>query len=336
METNERKKIILSGMQPSGALTIGNYLGALKNWAALMDDYDALYMVADMHSITVRQDPTVLRRRILETYALFLASGIDPVRSAVFVQSQVPEHAVLSWILNCNTYLGELSRMTQYKDKSAKHADNLNAGLFTYPVLMASDILLYQADLVPVGADQKQHVEITRDIATRFNNAYGQTFTVPEPYIPKVGAKIMSLAEPEKKMSKSDANPNATILITDTADVITRKIKRAVTDCCTGVPCLEDCCPGVVNLMSIYAAFTSKTPIEAQSEFTGKSYGVLKQAAADATVAALSPLQAEYSRLMADKAYLAECMREGAKQASLRASRTLRKVYHKVGFDCIK
>ena len=330
------RKTVLSGVQPSGILTLGNYLGALRQWALMQDDFLSLYMVADLHSITVRQEPAVLRRRIAETYALLLACGIDPDRSVVFVQSQVPEHAQLAWILNCNTYIGELNRMTQFKDKSAKHADNINAGLFTYPVLMASDILLYQAHCVPVGADQKQHVELTRDIAMRFNNAYGETFNVPEPYIPKVGARIMSLQDPEKKMSKSDPNPNAFISMTDDRDTVVRKLKRAVTDC-EGVIAYDPAArPGVSNLLTIYSICAKQSMDEAIKHFDGLGYGALKAETADAVWSVLEPIHAEYERLLSDKAYLSARMKDGAQKASAIAQKTIRKVYRKVGLDCMR
>ena len=289
-----------------------------------------------MHAITVRQEPAVLRRRSVEMMALLLACGVDPEKSPLFIQSHVPEHAMLNWVLCCNTYMGELSRMTQFKDKAARHADNINGGLFTYPVLMAADILLYQADLVPVGADQKQHVELTRDIAIRFNNAYGNTFTIPEPYIPKVGARIMSLQEPDKKMSKSDPNPNAYILVLDDPDTIQRKIRRAITDCEGVIEFDPINRPGVSNLLSIFSACTGKTMEETLAVFANTNYGSLKQGVADAVVAALSPIQEEYKRILADKAYLTETIKLGAERASAVASKTVRKTYHKVGFDSIK
>ena len=335
MEETVQKKTVLSGIQPTSGLTLGNYLGALKNFVAMQEDFDSYYMVADMHAITVRQNPTELRRRSIETLALFIACGIDPERSVLFIQSHVPEHAMLTWALSCNTYMGELSRMTQFKDKSARHADNINAGLFTYPVLMAADILLYQAHFIPVGADQKQHVELTRDLALRFNKAYGDAFTVPEPYIPKVGARIMSLQEPEKKMSKSDPNPNAFVRILDTPDDIVRKLKRAVTDCegeITGNPERA----GVYNLLSIYSACTGKTIEESLSDFSGKGYGDLKAATADAIIAVLSPIQSEYTRLLNEKQYLTDIIAMGAEKARAKAGRTVRKVYHKLGFDSVK
>ena len=330
MEQSE-KKIIFSGVQPSGTLTLGNYLGALKNWAELQEDYRCYYCVVDMHAITVRQDPAELRRRTLDVAALYMAAGIDPKKSVIYVQSHVPQHAELGWVLNCFTYLGELSRMTQYKDKAAKHQDNLNSGLFTYPVLMAADILLYQADLVPVGSDQKQHVELTRDLAIRFNNLYGDVFTVPEPYIGKAGARIMSLQEPTSKMSKSDPNPNGYISILDDADTIRRKVKRAVTDS-DGEIRLSPDKPGVSNLLAIYAACRGVTPEQAEAEFAGMGYGALKDGVSEAVIAELAPLQEKYRAIRGDKGYLEGILRENAEIASRAATKTLRKVHKKVGF----
>jgi len=333
METITKKKdAVLSGIQPTSVLTIGNYFGALKNYVAMQDDFDAYYMVANLHAQTVKMDPTELRRRSIETYALFLACGIDPNRSTIFVQSHVPEHTMLTWALMCNAYMGELSRMTQFKEKSARYAENINAGLFTYPVLMAADILIYQAKYIPVGADQKQHVELTRDLAIRFNNTYGETFVIPEPYIPKVGARIMSLQEPEKKMSKSDPNPNAYIRILDEPDAILKKFKRAVTDSegeITGNPERA----GVYNLLSIYSACTNKTIDEAVASFAGKGYGDLKSAVAEAVIETLNPIRTEYNRLLAEKTYLTETMKRGAERAQATARKTTQKVYHKMGFD---
>ena len=313
------KKRILSGIQPSGAVTLGNYVGALRNWVELQksDEYECYFMLADLHTITVRQEAKVLRKNAIDLLALFLAAGIDPQKSPVFFQSHVPAHVQLSWVLNCNTYMGELSRMTQFKDKSRKHADNINAGLFTYPVLMAADILLYQADLVPVGEDQKQHLEITRDIAKRFNNAYSETFKIPEPYIPKVGARIMSLQDPTQKMSKSDPNENAYILLLDKPDAIVRKIKRAVTDSGSEVRRGEGK-EGIENLT--------------EAEFEGKGYGVFKSAVADAVVAALEPIQKRYAELTANRDYLEDVYRSGAQIAERTAFKTIAKVYRKVGF----
>ncbi len=331
MATQEKKNV-LSGIQPTGNLTLGNYLGALRNWANMQDEYNSLYMVADMHAITVRQEAAELRKRSIETLALLLACGIDPERSVVFVQSHVPEHAMLTWALSCSTYIGELSRMTQFKDKSARHADNVNAGLFTYPILMAADILIYQAHMVPVGADQKQHVELTRDIAERFNKAYGDTFVIPEPYIPAVGARIMSLQEPDKKMSKSDPNPNAYIRILDDAAAVERKIKRAVTDS-EGVIAADPERPGVYNLLTIYSSCTGKPMEQAAAEFAGLGYGALKQAVADAVNGTLTPIRDKYARILADKAYLTNTLKLGAYKAQSLAQRTVRKVYHKLGLD---
>ena len=325
------KKVIFSATQPSGKITLGNYLGALRNWAALQDDYNALYCVADEHAITVRQDPAALRRQTLELYAQFIACGIDPERSIVFIQSHVPQHAELAWVLNCYTMFGELSRMTQFKDKSASHADNVNAGLFTYPSLMAADILLYQADLVPVGEDQRQHVELTRNIAQRFNGIYGDVFTMPEAFIPKVGARVMSLSEPEKKMSKSSPNENSYILVMDKPDDIMRKFKRAVTDSEGSIRRAPDK-PGVSNLIDIYAAVTGATPEAVENEFAGKGYGVFKPAVGEAVVEALRPIREETERLLNDKAALEALYRQGAEKAQAIAYKTLRKVYKKVGF----
>ena len=327
----EAKKRIFSGIQPSGILTIGNYLGALKNWVGLQEDYECIYCVVNMHAITVRQVPADLRRHTYEALAVYLAAGIDPKKSTIFVQSHVPAHAELAWVLNCNTMFGELSRMTQFKDKSAKHGNTINAGLFTYPTLMAADILLYQAALVPVGQDQKQHVELTRDIAERFNALYGDTFTVPEAYIPETGKKIMSLLDPAKKMSKSDENAGAYVAILDGRDDIIRKFRRAVTDSGSEVR-FADGKDGICNLMNIYSAITGKENDEIEREFEGKGYGDFKLAVGEAVADALSPLQNEYARLIADKAYLEQIMREGAETASSIARKTMRKVYKKTGF----
>ncbi len=331
MEQTEMKKRIFSAVQPSGNLTLGNYLGALKNWADLQDEFECIYCVADLHAITVRQEPAVLRKKSLDTLALYLASGIDPKKAAFFLQSHVPEHTQLSWVLGCNTMFGELSRMTQFKDKSQKHADNINAGLFTYPVLMAADILLYQADLVPVGSDQKQHIELARDIANRFNGAYSPTFTVPEAYILRSSARIMSLAEPERKMSKSDPNANASIFMLDRKDDIIRKFKRAVTDSEAVVAC-DPNRPGIYNLVNIYSCLTGKTGEEVEREFEGKGYGDFKLAVGEACADALAPLQAEFDRLTKDKAYLDGILKEGTEKASYIARKTISKVYRKVGF----
>ena len=324
-------KTVLSGVQPSGNLTIGNYLGAIKSFSAFAGEYKPFYCVVDLHAITVRQVPAELRRRTYETLALYIASGLDPEKNVLFVQSHVPAHAELGWILDCYTMFGELSRMTQFKDKSAKHADNINAGLFTYPTLMAADILLYQADLVPIGADQKQHLELARNIADRFNQVYGETFTVPEPYIPAAGMKIMSLQEPTLKMSKSDPNPNAVVRILDPRDEILRKFKRAVTDSGAEVRFSPDK-PGVSNLMTIYSCFSGKSFAEIEAEFAGKGYGDFKAAVGEVTADALLPVQNEFNRLMGDKAYLETVMKSGAEQASYYARKTLSKVRRKIGF----
>lgn len=328
------KKVILSGIQPSGELTLGSYLGAIKNWVELADEYDCYYMMADMHSITVRQIPADLRRRTLTQMAAYIACGLDPEKNTIFIQSHVPAHAELAWVLNCYTMFGELSRMTQFKDKSAKNADNINAGLFTYPALMAADILLYQADLVPVGGDQKQHVEICRDIANRFNGVYGEVFQIPEPYIPKVGARIMSLTSPDSKMSKSDKDPNGCVYVLEKPEDILRKFKKAVTDSDT-----ERCVrydpeqkPGVSNLMAIYSVATGRSFDEIEAEFDGKGYGAFKPAVGEAVVEMFRPIREETERILADKAYLESVYRAGAEKAGYVANKTLRKVYKKVGF----
>ncbi len=318
-------------MQATGNLTLGNYLGALKNWVTLSDEYECFYSVVDMHSITVRQDPATLRKRARTLLTLYIAAGLDPEKNCIYYQSHVSAHAELAWILNCFTYMGELNRMTQFKDKSAKHADNINAGLFTYPVLMAADILLYQADVVPVGNDQKQHLEITRDIAERFNNIYGDVFTIPEGYYGKVGARIMSLQDPSRKMSKSDENPNASIYLLDDPDTIMRKCKRAVTDS-EGQILYRDEQPGVKNLIDIYSACLGKTPEETVREFDGKGYGDFKIAVGEAVVSVLKPLQDEVARLEKDKAYLDGIIKANAEKAGYFANKTLRKVQKKVGF----
>ena len=327
----EAKKRIFSGIQPTNTPHLGNYLGALANWVKLQDEYDCTYSIVDLHSITVRQDPVKLKKQINESYALLLAMGVDPEKSTVFIQSHNCNHAELSWILSCYTQFGELSRMTQFKDKSAKHPENINAGLFTYPVLMAADILAYQADLVPVGIDQKQHLELARNIAQRFNQIYGDVFTMPEPYIPKTGAKVMSLQDPTKKMSKSDENPNASISVLDDRDTIIRKFKRAVTDSDTEVAYREGK-DGINNLMSIYSAVTDKTFEEIEKEFAGKGYGDFKLAVGEATADRLAPMQSEFARIIADKAYIQECMKKGAEKAFKTTRKTIQKVYKKVGF----
>lgn len=325
------KKVLFSGMQATGNLTLGNYLGALKNWVTLSDEYECFYSVVDMHSITVRQDPATLRKRARALLTLYIAAGLDPEKNCIYYQSHVSGHAELAWILNCFTYMGELNRMTQFKDKSAKHADNINAGLFTYPVLMAADILLFQTDVVPVGIDQMQHLELTRDIAQRFNSIYGDVFTVPEAYIGKVGAKIMSLQDPTKKMSKSDENPNASIYLMDDADTIIRKCKRAVTDSQAQI-LYRDEQPGVKNLIDIYSACTGKEPQAVVKEFEGKGYGDFKMAVGEAVVSVLKPLQDEVARLEKDKAYIDSMIKNNAEKASYYATKTLRKVQKKVGF----
>ena len=327
----QTKKRIFSGIQPSGDLSLGNYIGAIKNWVNLQDDYECLYCIVDLHAITVRQTPADLRRRTLEVLMQYLAAGVDPEKTCVFIQSHASTHAELSWILSCNTQMGELSRMTQFKEKSKKHEDNINAGLFTYPVLMAADILAYQADLVPVGHDQLQHVELARDIANRFNHFYGDTLTVPEAYIPKVGKRIMSLQTPEMKMSKSDPNPNGFVKLLDDPDTIMRKFKRAVTDSDNVIKASPEK-PGVTNLLSIYSAVTDKTIEEAEREFDGKGYGDFKLAVGEAVVSALKPLQTEFDRLSKDKAYVESVYKKGAELANYLSNKTLRKVYKKVGF----
>ena len=325
------KKTLFSGMQATGNLTLGNYLGALKNWVTISDDYQTFFSVVDMHSITVRQDPAELRKRARTLLTLYIAAGLDPEKNCIYYQSHVSGHAELAWILNCFTYMGELNRMTQFKDKAAKHADNINAGLFTYPVLMAADILLYQADVVPVGIDQMQHLELTRDIAIRFNNIYGDEFTVPEAYIGKAGAKIMSLQDPAKKMSKSDENPNGSIYLMDDPDTIIRKCKRAVTDS-EGIILYRDEQPGVKNLIDIYCACTGKTPAEVEREFDGKGYGDFKMAVGEAVVGVLKPLQDRFADLSKNKEYLDKVIKENAEKASYFSNKTLRKVQKKVGF----
>ena len=330
-ENTNNKKKVLSCIQPSGMLTLGNYLGALKNWIAMQDEFDCTFAVADLHAITVRQEPAALRQQIYSTYALLLALGIDPDKNTVFIQSHVPEHANLSWLLSCYTQFGEMSRMTQFKDKSLKHPENVNVGLFSYPVLMASDILLYKPDLVPVGADQKQHLEIARDIATRFNNIYGDVFTIPEPYIPKAGAKIMSLQDPTKKMSKSDDNPNAWVAILDSREDIIRKFKRAVTDSEAVIRFSEEK-PGISNLITIYSAVTNKTIAEIEKEFEGKGYGEFKLAVGEAVADTLAPIKARYDEIIKDKKTLESLYRAGAEKAEKIARKTYFKAMKKVGF----
>ena len=326
------KKVLLSGIQPSGDLHLGNYLGAIKNWAELSEQFDCYWFMADLHTITVRQGPAELRRRTLTQIATYIACGLDPEKNTIFVQSHVHQHAELGWVLDCYTMFGELSRMTQFKDKSAKHADNINAGLFTYPCLMAADILLYQPDFVPVGEDQKQHVEICRDIANRFNHAHGEVFKVPQPYIPKAGARVMSLNQPDTKMSKSI--PEGCVFLMEKPEDIMRKFKRAVTDSDTE-RCIRfdrEAKPGVSNLMNIYSAITGKSYEEIEREFEGKGYGAFKPVVGEAVVELLRPIREETQRLLADKAYLEGVYRAGAEKASYVAEKTLRKVYKKVGF----
>ncbi|MDD3251699.1 MAG: tryptophan--tRNA ligase [Lachnospiraceae bacterium] len=325
------KKVLFSGMQATGNLTLGNYLGALKNWVSISDEYETFYSVVDMHSITVRQDPAELRRRARTLLTLYIAAGLDPEKNCIYYQSHVSGHAELSWILSCYTYMGELSRMTQFKDKSAKHADNINAGLFTYPVLMAADILLYQSDVVPVGIDQMQHLELTRDIAQRFNSIYGDVFTIPEAYIGKVGAKIMSLQDPAKKMSKSDENPNGSIYLMDDPDTIIRKFKRAVTDSEAHVHYCDEQ-PGIKNLIDIYCACTGKTPADAEAEFEGKGYGDFKLAVGESVVSVLRPLQERFADLSKNKDYLDSMIKANAEKAQYFSNKTLRKVQKKIGF----
>lgn len=328
---DKEKKILYSGMQATGTLTLGNYLGALKNWVKINDEYECFYGVMDLHSLTVRQNPSEFRKNARALYALYVAAGLDPEKNCIYYQSHVPAHAQLGWVLDCFTYMGELNRMTQFKDKASKHADNINAGLYTYPVLMAADILLYQADVVPVGVDQRQHLEICRDIAERFNNIYGEVFTIPEAYYGKTGAKVMSLADPARKMSKSDENQNATILLLDDRDTIVRKFKRAVTDSDACVRFDEEEKPGISNLMGIYGSVTGKTMEEIEREFDGRGYGDFKLAVGEAVADELEPLQKRYQELMADKSYIEKCIKANDEKAAYAANKTLRKVYKKVG-----
>ena len=329
--TQPKKKRIFSAIQPTGVFTLGNYIGAVRNWDSLQEEFECIYAIADLHAITVMQEPAALRKNTMQAFALMLACGMDPKRSITFVQSQNPHHAELSWVLSCSTMFGELSRMTQFKDKSQRHADNINAGLFTYPVLMAADILAYNADLVPIGADQKQHLELARNIAQRFNQRYGETFTVPDAYIPEQGARLMSLQDPTKKMSKSDENANACVFILDDKDTILRKFKRAVTDSDTEVRYKEGK-DGINNLMTIYGVVTGKTMDEITAEFAGKGYGDFKLAVGEAVADHLEPIRTEFARLIADKAYLTECMSTGAQQAYHLTNKLIRKVYRRVGF----
>lgn len=334
MEEIKEKKRMLSGIKPSGDLTLGSYLGAIKNWAERSEEYDCFYFMADLHAITVRQNPADLRRRTLEQLAQYIACGLDPEKNTLFIQSHVRQHAELGWVLNCYTMFGELSRMTQFKDKSAKNADNINGGLFTYPSLMAADILLYQPDYVPVGEDQKQHVELCHTIARRFNGVYGDVFKLPEPFVPKVGARVMSLTNPSAKMSKSENEDTGRVLVMDTPETIMRQFKRAITDSDT-----ENCVhydkenkPGVSNLMTIYSACTGKSYQEIEAEFAGCGYGKFKPAVGETVVETLRPIREEATRIMKDKAYLEQVYRDGAEKAGYVAEKTLRKVYKKVGF----
>lgn len=334
MEEMLRKKVMLSGIKPSGDLTLGSYLGAVRHWAARAEEFDCYYFMADMHAITVRQDPAVLRRRTLEQLAQYIACGLNPEKNTLFIQSHVHQHAELGWVLNCYSMFGELSRMTQFKDKSAKNVDNINGGLFTYPSLMAADILLYQPDYVPVGEDQKQHVELTRNIVQRFNGVYGDVFKMPEPYIPKVGARIMSLTNPASKMSKSEDQDTGRVTLMDDPTLIMKQFKRAITDSdtqrCVRYDPEEK--PGVANLMTIYAAVTGKSYQEIEAEFDGQGYGMFKPAVGEAVVEVLRPIRDEAQRILKDKAYLESVYRNGAEKASYAAERTLRKVYKKIGF----
>ena len=331
----EDKKVIFSGIQPTGTFTLGNYIGAVRNWKPLQDEYNCIYCVVNMHAITVRQEPAKLRKNTLDAYALLMACGIDPEKSIFFIQSHVKTHAELSWVLSCSTQFGELSRMTQFKDKSKRHPDDINAGLFTYPVLMAADILAYNADLVPVGIDQKQHLELARNVAQRFNQRYGELFKIPEAYIPEVGAKVMSLQEPTKKMSKSDENPNACILILDDKDTIIRKFKRAVTDSESEI-CYREGKDGINNLMTIYSSVTGKNFDEITSEFSGKGYGDFKVAVGEAVADQLAPIREKFAQFSADKDYLKKCYTEGAEKALRYSQRIVSKAYRKVGFVDIK
>ena len=327
----EEKKTIFSGMQPSGFVTLGNYLGALNNWTKLQDEYNCLYCIVDMHAITVRQDPAKLRKQARDVLMQYIAVGLDPEKNIIYYQSHVPAHAELGWILNCYTYMGELNRMTQFKEKAARHADNINAGLFTYPVLMAADILLYQTDLVPVGEDQRQHLEICRDIAARFNNIYGDVFKIPEPFIGKVGARVMALQNPDRKMSKSDENKNNTIALLDDPKEIMNKVKRAVTDSDNQVRYSEDK-PGISNLLNIYCAVTDQTIEQAEREFANTGYGAFKEAVGEAVVAKLEPIQKKYQELSANKDYIDSIIKTNGERANYLANKTLRKVQKKIGF----
>jgi len=327
----EKRKVIFSGIQPSGELTLGNYLGALKNWVKLQDEYDCYFCVVDLHAITVRQEPKSLRQKTLEVMALYIAAGIEPEKNTIFIQSHVSAHAEAAWLLNCYSYMGELGRMTQYKEKSKKYGDNIGVGLFDYPVLMASDILLYGTDLVPVGSDQKQHLEITRNIAERFNNLYSPTFTVPEPYIAESGARVMDLQEPTKKMSKSGENPNGNILVLDPPEVIRKKISRAVTDS-VGIVRFTDEQPGVKNLMTILKVLTDMSYEDMEKKYEGLGYAQFKKDLAEAIVAELSPIQEKVKLILADKGYLEEIYKKGAEKANYISNKMLRKMQKKIGF----
>ena len=335
MSDAQPKKTIFSGMQPSGFPSLGNYVGAIRNWTELQDEYNCLYCIVDMHAITVRQDPAQLRKNSRDLLTLYIAAGLDPEKNVIYMQSHVPAHAELAWILNCYTYMGELSRMTQFKEKSARHAENINAGLFTYPTLMAADILLYQTDFVPVGDDQKQHIELCRDVAQRFNGVYGDVFKIPEPLIRKVGARIMSLQEPEKKMSKSETeNLNNVIFLLDSPDVIINKCKRAVTDSGAEVRAAADK-PGITNLLTIYSALTNKTIADAEKEFDGKGYGDFKRAVGETVADAFRPIQARFAELSKDKAYIDNIIKTNAEKANRMAFKTIQKTKKKVGFPQI-
>ena len=325
------KPVLLSGISPSGNLTIGNYIGALKNWVKMQKEYDCLFILVDMHAITVRQEPQALRSRCLSFVAQYLACGIDPEKSTLFVQSHVKAHTELAWILGCYTYVGELNRMTQFKDKSKKHPANINAGLYVYPVLMTSDILLYQTDIVPIGDDQRQHLELTRDIAIRFNNLYGKVFKIPEPYFPKIGARIMSLLEPTHKMDKSDNNTDNYIAFLDEPSTIINKIRAAVTDSGTEIK-VSETKPGISNLIAIYSVLSGITPKEVENNYIGKNYTTFKKDLAEVIIGKLRPMQDEYQRLMKNKDYIHKILKQGAQEATRRAEETLKKVYKKVGF----
>lgn len=330
VQNPEKKKVVLSGIQPTGTITLGNYLGAVRNWGKMQEEFDSVFFIADLHALTVRRDPAEFRQACMGFFAQLLACGIDPEKAVLYFQSHVHEHTELQWILNCNTYVGEASRMTQFKDKSAKHADNINMGLMDYPVLMAADILLFNTSLVPVGIDQKQHLELTRDIAVRFNNRYGETFTVPEPYIPETGAKICSLQDPLSKMSKSDPDANATVSVIEDEAAIVRKFKRAVTDSGSEIVAREDK-PGITNLLNIYAAIEGKTVAAAEKEFAGSGYGAFKVAVGEAVADKFRPIREDYARYLADKAQLAEIAKAGAEKAARMGRRVLAKVKRKIG-----